>query len=182
MIRRPPRPTLFPYTTLFRSRAATGGEHGAAPRQRDPEGGERHFRGRSRPSPDEVITVVEQCGDRFGVEPICRVLGYRSAATVYARRNRRPSARQVRDEQILAAIGTVRVGHAACYGARRTWLALRRAGVEVARCTVERVMRRAGLLGVRRGRKAPRTTTPDRAAARPPDLVNRDFTATAPDQ
>src|SRR5438067_3335301 len=65
MIRRPPRPTLFPYTTLFRSRAATGGEHGAASGQRDPEGGERHFRGRSRPSPDEVITVVQQCGDRL---------------------------------------------------------------------------------------------------------------------
>ncbi len=125
---------------------------------------------------------MEQCGDRFGVEPICRVLGYRSASTVYARRNRRPSARQVRDEQILAAIGTVRVGHAACHGARRTWLALRRAGVEVARCTVERVMRQAGLLGVQRGRKAPRTTVPDRTATRPPDLVNRNFTATGPDQ
>src|SRR5439155_27183616 len=135
----------------------------------DPEGGERHFRGGSRPSPDEVITVVEQCGDRFGVEPICRVLGYRSASTVYARRNRRPSARQVRDEQIMQAIGTVRVGHAACYGAGRTWLALRRAGVDVARCTVERLMRQHGLIGVQRGRKAPRTTTSDRAAARPPD-------------
>ena len=43
-------------------------------------------------------------------------------------------------------------------------------------------MRQAGLLGVQRGRKAPRTTTPDRAAARPPDLVNRNFTATGPDQ
>lgn len=61
--------------------AATGGEHGAASGQRNPEGGERHFRGRSRPSPDEVIAVVEQCGDRVGVEPICRVLGYRSAST-----------------------------------------------------------------------------------------------------
>ncbi len=69
--------------------------------------------------------MVQQCGDRFGVEPICRVLGYRPASTVYARRNRRSSARQVRDERVLAAIGTVRVGYAACYGARRTWLALR---------------------------------------------------------
>jgi putative transposase len=129
-----------------------------------------------------VITVVEQCGDRFGVEPICRVLGYRSASTVYARRSRRPSARQVRDEQIMQAIGTVRVGHAACYGARRTWLALRRVGVDVARCTVERLMRTHGLIGVRRGRKTPRTTTQDRAATRPPDLVHRNFTATAPDQ
>src|SRR5947208_1282832 len=106
----------------------------------------------------------------------------RDRAIRLAKESDRPLARQVRDEQILAAIGTVRVGHAACYGARRTWLALRRAGVQVARCTVERVMRQAGLLGVQRGRKAPRTTTPDRAAVRPPDLVNRDFTATGPDQ
>ena len=129
-----------------------------------------------------MITVVEQCGDRFGVEPVCRVLGYRSASIVYARRGRPRSARQVRDEQIMQAIGTVRVGHAACYGARRTWLALRRAGVQVARCTVERVMRQAGLVGVTRGRKRPRTTTPDPAAVRPPDLVNRNFTAQRPDQ
>jgi putative transposase len=129
-----------------------------------------------------VITVVEQCGDRFGVEPICRVLGYKSASTVYARRNRPPSARQRRDEQVLQAIGTVRVGNAACYGARRTWIALRRAGLQVARCTVERVMRRAGLVGVQRGRRAPRTTIPDATAARPPDLVNRNFVAQRPDQ
>jgi transposase InsO family protein len=76
----------------------------------------------------------------------------------------------------------VRVGHAACYGARRTWLAWRRAGVEVARCTVERVMRVHGLVGVQRGRRRPRTTTPDAAVARPPDLVNRNFTAARPDQ
>ena len=129
-----------------------------------------------------MITVVEQCGDRFGVEPICRVFGYKSASMVYARRNRQPSARQVRDEQVLQAIGTVRVGNAACYGARRTWIALRRAGFEVARCTVERVMRQHGLVGVTRGRKQPRTTTPDPAAVRPPDLVNRNFVAQRPDQ
>jgi hypothetical protein len=129
-----------------------------------------------------VITVVEACGDRFGVEPICRVLGYRSASSVYARRNHRPSARQLRDEQVLQAIGTVRIGNAACYGARRTWIALRRTGFVVARCTVERVMRQAGLIGVQRGRTAPRTTTPDATAVRPPDLVNRNFTADRPDQ
>jgi transposase InsO family protein len=129
-----------------------------------------------------VIAVVEQHGDRFGVEPICRVLGYRSTSTVYARRRRPPSARRLRDEEILAEINQVRTGHAACYGARRTWVELARRGVSVARWTVQRIMREHGLVGVRRGRKAPRTTTPDAIAARPPDLVNRDFTATAPDQ
>jgi transposase InsO family protein len=129
-----------------------------------------------------VITVVEQHGDRFGVEPICRVLGYRSASTVYARRSRPPSRRSLRDEEILCEINEVRTGHAGCYGARRTWVELRRRGVQVARCTVERIMRSQGVVGVQRGRKAPRTTTTDAAAVRPPDLVNRNFTATAPDQ
>lgn len=126
--------------------------------------------------------MVEQHGDRLGVEPICRVLGYKSASTVYARRSRPPSARSLRDRDVLAEINEVRTGHAACYGARRTWVELRRRGVRVARCTVERIMASHRLVGVQRGRKAPRTTAPDAAAARPPDLVNRDFTAVAPDQ
>jgi transposase InsO family protein len=125
--------------------------------------------------------MIEKFGDRFGVEPICRVLGYASASTYYARRGRPRSARAGRDEQLLAEIYRVRAGFAAVYGARRTWLALRRAGVEVARCTVERLMRAAGLAGVQRGRKA-RTTTPDAAAARPGDLVNRQFVAERPNQ
>jgi transposase InsO family protein len=129
-----------------------------------------------------VITVVDQYGDRFGVEPICRVLGYKSASTVYARRSRPPSARRLRDEEILAEINQVRIGYAACYGARRTWVELRRRQVQVARCTVERIMRSHGLVGVQRGGKAPRTTIPDRTAARPPDLVNRDFRVERPDQ
>jgi putative transposase len=125
--------------------------------------------------------MIEKFGDRFGVEPICRVLGYPSASTYYARRGRPRSARARRDEQVLTEIVRVRTGFAAVYGARRTWLALRRAGVQVARCTVERLMRANGLAGVRRGRK-PRTTTPDQAAARPADLVGRQFVAEAPDQ
>jgi putative transposase len=127
-----------------------------------------------------VTPVIETMRGRFGVEPVCRVLGV-PASTYYARRSRPPSARAVRDEEVLAEVCRVRVGHAACYGARRTWLALCRAGVEVARCTVERVMRENGLVGVQRGRKA-RTTVADPAAARPPDLVERRFTAARPDQ
>jgi len=129
-----------------------------------------------------VITVIDALGDRFGVEPICRVLGYKSASSVYARRGRPSSPRALRDEQLLDEIGKVRVGHAACYGARRTWVELQRRGIKAARCTVERLMRQAGLVGVPRGRKAPRATRQDASAARPPDLVNRNFTATGPDQ
>ena len=58
---------------------------------------------------------------------------------------------------------------------------LHREGIAVARCTVERLMRQLGLQGVRRG-KTRRTTTPDAAAARPADLVDRDFSAARPNQ
>ena len=66
------------------------------------------------------------------------------------------------------------------YGALKVWHQLRREGIVVARCTVERLMKGAGLRGARRGGKVFRTTRPDTAAARPPDLVGRDFTATRP--
>lgn len=55
-------------------------------------------------------------------------------------------------------------------------------GVKAARCSVERLMRAHGLVGVRRGRKAPRTTAADATATRPPDLVNRDFRVDRPDR
>jgi putative transposase len=125
--------------------------------------------------------MIEAHGERFGVEPICRVLGYKSASTFYARRGRPPSKRALRDQGILAEIVKVRAGHAAVYGARRSWRELSRRGITVARCTVERIMREHGLVGVQRGAKK-RTTKSDPAAARPADLVNRNFTATAPDR
>jgi putative transposase len=65
------------------------------------------------------------------------------------------------------------------YGARRLWRQLRRDGTEVARCTVERLMRRLGIQGARRGR-TPRTTRSDPTLPQPPDLLRRNFTATAP--
>lgn len=68
-----------------------------------------------------------------------------------------------------------------CYGARKMWLHLRQAGHEVARCTVERLMKVLGLLGAQRG-KAKHTTISDPAAARAKDLVNRDFAPLAPNR
>jgi len=67
------------------------------------------------------------------------------------------------------------------YGARKVWRQLQREGFVVARCTVERLMNRLGIAGAVRGRKY-RTTIPDELAARPLDLVQRDFTATRPNQ
>lgn len=68
-----------------------------------------------------------------------------------------------------------------CYGARKMWLHLRQAGHEVARCTVERLMKVLGLAGAQRG-KVKRTTIADPAAARAKDLVNRDFAPLAPNR
>jgi putative transposase len=68
------------------------------------------------------------------------------------------------------------------YGARKVWLRLRREGIEVARCTVERLMRELGIAGVAAARKKPRTTVPDGTSARPADLLERDFTAPAPNR
>jgi putative transposase len=68
------------------------------------------------------------------------------------------------------------------YGARKVWLQLRREGIEVARCTVERLMRGMGITGVAARRKKPRTTVPAGAGFRPADLLERDFTAPAPNR
>ena len=67
------------------------------------------------------------------------------------------------------------------YGVRKVWIQLHREGFEVARCSVQRLMRHMGLWGAVRG-KAFKTTTPDETLARPADLVDRDFTATRPNQ
>jgi putative transposase len=69
-----------------------------------------------------------------------------------------------------------------CYGYRRTWLQLKRAGVDVGRDRVKRLMRAHGIQGAKRRGKPWRTTTPDPAARRRPDLVQRDFSAPAPDR
>jgi putative transposase len=122
----------------------------------------------------------------FGVEPICRVLtehGIKIApSTYYEARCRRPSKRAVRDAEVIALIAAARERRFACrFGARKMWLHLRRGGHEVARCTVERLMARQGWTGALRG-KRPRTTVAAPADPRPADLVDRDFTATAPNQ
>jgi putative transposase len=68
------------------------------------------------------------------------------------------------------------------YGARKVWLQLRREGIEAARCTVERLMRELGIAGISSQRKKPRATVPDRGGQRPADLLERDFTAPAPNR
>ena len=124
-------------------------------------------------------------GLRWGVESICTVLTEHGCAiapsTYYEAKKRQPSRRQLRDEQLKPLITKVFEDNYSVYGPRKVWLALNRAGVEVARCTVERLMRELGLQGSRRGKKH-RTTIADPAAARPSDLVDRRFGPLAPNR
>ena len=104
-------------------------------------------------------------------------------STYYEVKGRPPSARARRDEELIPLIIKVYNENYQVYGARKIWEELHRQGREVARCTVERLMRRLGIRGVSRGRARRRTTVADRAAAAGrPDLLGRDFTAPAPNQ
>jgi putative transposase len=127
-----------------------------------------------------VIAYIDTYKDVYGVEPICRVLQV-APSTYYAAKTRPPSTRSVRDEELKARITTIYAENYACYGVRKMWRQLRRDGVEVARCTVARLMRELGLAGLVRG-KPKRTTIVGDAAARPADLVARDFRAPAPNR
>jgi putative transposase len=127
-----------------------------------------------------MIAYIDQHKGRYGVEPICRVLPI--APSTYYQHTKRPrSARAVRDAQLKVEIRRIHAEHFGVYGARKVWRQLHREGIAVARCTVERLMGELGLEGVRRG-KPQRTTTPDAAAARPADLVERNFSAQRPNQ
>jgi putative transposase len=105
-------------------------------------------------------------------------------STYYDHRTRRPSRRQLRDEELKRLIESEREKSkfTRLLGARKMWLHLRSQGHDVARCTIERLMRELGVTGAQRAKKPPRTTVPDTAATRPADLVDRDFTATRPNQ
>jgi putative transposase len=128
-----------------------------------------------------VTRYIEQRRGTFGVEPICRTLGV-PVSTHYARRSRKPSRRELADRELLLEIEAARSGYRRAYGARKTWKELRRRGIEVGRDQVARVMRAHGIEGKRRGGKK-RTTIPDEAAAeKARDLLQRDFSATRPNE
>jgi len=94
---------------------------------------------------------------------------------------RDPSSHYFVTDATLQEIRRVHKSNVAVLGARKVWRQLRREGMRVARCTVERLTAGMGLAGAVRG-KAHRTTTPDEGAARPADVVRRDFSASSPNQ
>ena len=102
--------------------------------------------------------------------------------TYWVAKKRPPSARALRDEELKPQITRVHCENLDVYGADKVWTQLNREGTRVARCTVERLMVDLGLSGVRRGKAYKVTTRSDERQHRPNDLVDRDFTAAAPNR
>ncbi|MCX4538286.1 IS3 family transposase [Streptomyces sp. NBC_01669] len=129
---------------------------------------------------------MDEHRDRFGgVEPICRTLTEHDCSihpsTYYAHKKRLPSARALRDAELAPLIIKIYRDNYSVYGARKIWAELKRQGHQVARCTVERLMRAEGLTGAVRGKKIV-TTVADKEAERAPDRLGRQFVATAPNR
>ncbi len=124
-------------------------------------------------------------GRKLGVEPICSVLSQAglqvAPSSYYATKSRPASHRARRDAELIPRLVGLWKDNYRVYGARKLWKAARRAGYDVGRDQVSRLMRAAGIAGVQRTKRV-RTTKPDPLAERHPDLVKRNFTATAPNQ
>ena len=130
-----------------------------------------------------MFAFIDQYRSAYGVKPICRVLPI-APSTYRAQAHRRANpeaapARVNRDAALKLEIQRVFDENFGVYGARKIWRQLNREGFAVARCTVERLMRRMGLQGVIRGKRV-RTTIADKAAPCPRDRVNRQFRASRP--
>jgi putative transposase len=133
-----------------------------------------------------MVAFIDTYRDTYGIEPICAVLPIAPSTyflrKIQAQQPARRSARARRDETRRAAVQRIWEENDRVYGPRKVWKQLRREGHDVARCTVERLMRAMGLRGTRRGRAWIVTTQSDTTATRPADLVERRFTATRPNQ
>jgi transposase InsO family protein len=134
-----------------------------------------------------MVAFVDAHRSTYGVEPICALLPI-APSTYYLHRARsqdpaRRPARERRDEELAVEIRRVWDANFQVYGPRKVWRQLTcRDGIEVARCTVERIMGEKGLRGAVRGKAYRVTTTPGSIEERPLDLVSRNFTATHPNQ
>ncbi|WP_439650596.1 IS3 family transposase [Pollutimonas subterranea] len=141
--------------------------------------------GGARPPIEVIRQFIDKHREAYGVEPLCKVLqiapsGYRR----YAAQQRNPELlcnRAKRDAFLMPEIHRVWEQNMKVYGADKVWRQLHRERQAVARCTVERLMRRLGIHGARRG-KTVRTTISDTAAPCPLDHVNRQFKAERPNQ
>jgi len=133
-----------------------------------------------------MVSFIDENRGEYGVEPITDVLPI-APSTYYAHKACEAdpslrSARARRDEVLRDEIHRVWKENFEVYGVRKVWRQLNREGIPVARCTVARLMRELGLQGAIRGRWFKTTTVTDEAAARPLDLVDRDFRASRPNE
>jgi transposase InsO family protein len=133
-----------------------------------------------------MVRFIDDYRGKFGVEPICAVLPiapsvyYEQRARQHDPERRPPRVRE--DELVTEHVRRVWRENHEVYGVRKVWKQLRREGHWVARCTVARLMRCAGLRGAVRGRAFQKTTCPDTATPRPSDLVTRRFAAVRPNE
>ena len=130
-----------------------------------------------------MIAFIEEYRDAIGVEPICKQLPI-APSTFYNHKAKRAnpdllSDRAKRDMVLKPEIERVWEQNYKVYGVRKVWRQMRREGIDVARCTVARLMKDLGLEGVIRG-KNPKTTIPDKSQPCPLDKVSRQFKAPAP--
>jgi transposase InsO family protein len=132
-----------------------------------------------------MVSFIDRYRGEYGVEPICAVLPIASSTYHEQKaRQRDPGRAPDRAKQDIVVRGHIRrlwLANRLLYGVRKIWRAMKREGLEVARCTVARLMQQMGFRGAVRGRKV-RTTIADSSTICPLDLVSRDFTATRPNQ
>jgi putative transposase len=127
-----------------------------------------------------MVRFIDENRAEFGVEPICTVLQV-APSTYYAHKARPPSPRAVRDAVLVTVLTAIWTTNYRVYGVRKLWRAAQRAGHDLGRDQEGRLMKSAGIEGLRRGKKH-RTTRPDAGQPRHPDLVERSFGAAAPDR
>ncbi len=132
-----------------------------------------------------MIAFIDKYRGNHGVEPICKLLPIApSTYHDHVAKQRDPSrlsARAQRDILLKPKVARVFAENFGVYGVRKVWRQMKREGFDIARCTIERLMRDMGLQGVIRG-KPMRTTISDKAAVCPLDHVNRQFHAPAPNR
>jgi putative transposase len=126
------------------------------------------------------VEFIDKHRNRFGVEPICQTLQV-APSTYYAAVSRPPSQRQLRDQELKIEIARVHRENFDVYGTEKVWRQLGRERIEVGRDRVARLMAELELVGAVRG-KTWRTTISSNVGERPADLVDRNFTATAPNR
>ncbi|HUH53414.1 MAG TPA: IS3 family transposase [Microbacteriaceae bacterium] len=144
------------------------------------------LRGGARPPTQELVVFINRskddivAGRRLGVELICKVLQM-APSTYYAANGRIASAREIRDAELMPRLLAIWEANYSVYGVRKLWKAAKRAGINIGRDQVARLMKTLEIEGACREKRV-KTTKRDLQAARHPDLVNRVFSAEAPNQ